>query len=288
MIHYIIIIIFIFLIISQLVIKKTFNNKIAIISMIKNPKNIEEWINYHISKGVSRFYIRLEDTPELESFLSSHKNVFLEIGSSKDNINKPTIDYAAAEFFQRQCDWIDKAIKLAIKDNIQWVTHIDCDELIDCEGSIQSNLQKESSILQETYVIPNYEAKYENVPTKTDSCFKYKKLNKCSEGSCISYANGKSIAKVSEYLKQAGAHRFYHKDDKKEVELKTIRLLHFESCDFDQYVSKYIDLAKTTEKKFPFPFYNDSINIAKSDICKTLSEECINSFKYVYQKYKII
>lgn len=269
---------------------KSYRPRVAIVSMMKNPKNIEKWLTYHKRKGVDRFYIRLEDTPELESYLSSLNFVHLEIGSSEDFQNdEPLINYVAAKLSHRQILWATKAIKLALKDNIDWIIHIDSDELIDCKGLIQENISKECSY-HNTFVIPNYEAKYKDIPLATDSCFQYESLVKCNAGGCVSYGNGKGLGKVSNKLQRADAHRFYHEDEDANDEhvLKSIRLLHFESCDFDQYVSKYLDLAKTTNGTFPFTFYNDSINVARSKLCKKIGKKCINAFKRIYKKYKVV
>jgi hypothetical protein len=49
--------------------------KIAIASCVKNPKNIETWLDLHRDLGISRFYIRLEDTPDLVDYLKSQPDV---------------------------------------------------------------------------------------------------------------------------------------------------------------------------------------------------------------------
>ena len=37
----------------------------GIVSMIKKPKNIETWLEKNRAFGIKKFYIRLEETPEL-------------------------------------------------------------------------------------------------------------------------------------------------------------------------------------------------------------------------------
>ena len=44
---------------------------IALVSMVKQPTNLPTWLRYHCHVlGVERFYIRLEDSPELAELLS--------------------------------------------------------------------------------------------------------------------------------------------------------------------------------------------------------------------------
>ena len=63
------------------------SQKIAIVSMIMKPVDLSIWLNHHRSLGVSLFFIRLEETPELIDFLEKQEDVILEIGESDKNGN---------------------------------------------------------------------------------------------------------------------------------------------------------------------------------------------------------
>ena len=39
--------------------------------MMKSPKNIDTWLRKHRNLGIQHFYIRLEETPDLEEYLKS-------------------------------------------------------------------------------------------------------------------------------------------------------------------------------------------------------------------------
>ena len=58
---------------------------IGIISMIKNPKNIETWLKKNRENGVSHFYIRLEDSPDVMDYLQDQQDVTLQIGKGSGN-----------------------------------------------------------------------------------------------------------------------------------------------------------------------------------------------------------
>jgi len=61
---------------------KTHTKGVGIISMIKDPKNIGTWLQHHRDLGIRKFYIRLEDTSGLVSYLESHSDVHIKIGKS--------------------------------------------------------------------------------------------------------------------------------------------------------------------------------------------------------------
>jgi hypothetical protein len=132
----------------------------------------------------------------------------------------------------------------------------------------------------------NYEVKYTQIG---NSCFDLDLgLINCKDQNCVSYANGKSIGRVSDKLMEHGVHRFTIRNPENGLELysQKIRVLHFESCDFDSYVSKFLNLSKEN-KQYPFKFYNESIALAKDPSCKNNEPKCRQKFKNLYIKYKV-
>jgi hypothetical protein len=45
---------------------------IAICSLVRKPFNFDTWIDYHISIGVSKFLLSVEDTPELKELIDKY------------------------------------------------------------------------------------------------------------------------------------------------------------------------------------------------------------------------
>ena len=264
--------------------------RVGIVSMVRKPKSFDEWLNYHKRLGVDKFYIRLEDTPELHDRLQGDPAITLEIGSSEDMAHNGDKSYDS--IYERQRDLIRRAIKWGKREGITWLAHIDCDELIECRGNIKEAIENEIGEQKGVYniVLDNYEAQYEKINEIGESCFKYKKLLKCNNpnSGCVSYANGKSIGRISDELMENGPHRFgYSGMHGIEITGRQMRLLHFESCDFNQYVQKYMHLAQKETKTYPFKFYNDSLKVARSDACKNNQSECMKQFEEVYSQYKI-
>lgn len=239
------------------------DKKVAIASCIKNPKNIETWLKLHRDLGISRFYIRLEDTPELIEYLESQPDVNLVVGDSN------SVD-EYMDIIKRQEILVNQSLEQCKNDGIDWLILIDGDEVLDGNLDEIRNLPNNVG----TFWMQNYEVKYDKIPSESDNCFKGSKFVNCSEGLCASYANGKGGGRVG-VSSAHGCHRF--QSSLKEIKLKSVIVKHFESCDFNQYIAKYKRLANSDVSAIPFPYYKESI-LAEGDVDK-LSE--------VYKKYRV-
>lgn len=250
--------------------------KIGIISMIKNPKNIETWLKKNRENGVSHFYIRLEDSPEVMDFLQDQQDVTLQIGNGSGNNEYNEIQ-------TRQEKMVNHFLEESQKDDnhLEWLIHMDSDELLD--GDLDEIRQLPSNV--HTFWMQNEEAKFDKVPGKEDNCFHASKFYDCAKdpGKCVSYGNGKSGARVCKETRSNGPHRCKSlSPSAKEVKLEKVKIKHFESCDFDSYKKKYMNLSKqddATRKDIPFPYYKDSIDAALSGNDENL--------KKIYTKYRV-
>lgn len=246
---------------------KTKEVRIGIVSMIKNPKNLETWLDIHRKMGINRFYIRLEDSPGWEDFLHSQQDVHLIIGGSS-GINE------YEEIQVRQTYMVDNCLKIASKDGIDWLIHIDSDELL--EGDLSEIRNLPNGI--RTIKMKNVEAKYEKVPGKSDNCFSATKFLDCGSEPCVSYANGKGGGRTTMDVSSFGPHRFKSLMPNSEQAIK-IYVKHFESCDFEMYKNKYMRLAHTDRNvDIPFPYYHESIEAAKQ------GDE---QLELVFKKYRV-
>jgi len=250
--------------------KKEKEPQAGVVSMIKKPKNIETWLEKNRTFGIKKFYIRLEETPELHEFLRSQPDVYFtdEVSKGEDEYNDIQV---------RQTKWIDTALDLAKNDGIDWLFHIDSDELL--SGNIQTVFELPDTV--DTFWIQNEEAVYKDVPKEEDNCFDAMKFVNCSHPGthCASYVNGKGGGRTISDVKSHGPHRFRSIKPDSERKLDTIMLQHFESCDFKSYKEKYIRLAQSAKMEtIPFPYYKDSIKAANKGDEAAL--EC------VYRKYR--
>jgi hypothetical protein len=234
-------------------------DKIATITMMKNPKNVETWLNKNREAGIGHFYIRLEDSPDVLSYLTDQDDVTVNVGKSR-GINE------YEDIQHRQVKMVDECLVKAQTDgsNAKWLIHIDADELID--GDLDEIRQQPSNV--HTFWMQNEEAKFNKIPEKKDNCFAATKFYDCAKhpDKCVSYGNGKSGARVCEYTSANGPHRCKSSGvNAKEVKLERVKVKHFESCDFDSYKQKFQHLSKQDKStdNIPFSYYKESIDAVK-------------------------
>jgi hypothetical protein len=251
------------------------SDKIATVTMMKNPKNVETWLNKNRASGIGHFYIRLEDSPDVLSYLNDQDDVTVNVGKST-GINE------YEDIQHRQVKMVDECLEKAQTDgsNAKWLIHIDADELID--GDLDEIRQQPSNV--HTFWMQNEEAKFNKIPGKEDNCFAATKFYDCAEhpDKCVSYGNGKSGARVCEYTSAHGPHRCKSSGaNAKEVKLERVKVKHFESCDFDSYKQKFRHLSKQDKStdNIPFSYYKDSIDAVKGGDDDQLAE--------VFTKYRV-
>jgi hypothetical protein len=247
---------------------------VAIVSMIKDPKNIQVWLDRHRKTGIQFFFIRLEESPDTLQILQSQPDVYVKVGES-DGVN----EYDNIQV--RQEKWVNEALKLAAKSHpsLQWMIHIDSDELV--VGNLAALHQLPDTV--RTVWFQNVEAKFRDIPNVEDSCFDAARFVNCAEepGQCAAYGNGKSAGRIAPDVSAHGPHRFksdrgVSADDK----VDQILVEHYESCDFDMYKKKFKSLAVQDKKmNIPFSYYNESI-----DAAKTGSDDKLEA---VYRKYRV-
>lgn len=250
------------------------NRRVATVSMMKDPKNIEEWLKHHRDMGIVRFYIRLEETPELDAFLQAQPDVVVMKGSS-------TGKNEYSEIQVRQKKMVDAALAQGLQSgDVDWLIHIDADELL--HGSLDEIYEMPASA--RTFWMQNEEAVYENIPGKKDSCFDASEFRNCdSQGvHCVSYVNGKGGGRVTEDVSLGGPHRFdTSKPGNQQIKLEKLVVRHFESCDYESYRKKFMHLAKNDDtEKIPFSYYNESIEAART------GDE--NALQCVYTKHRTV
>jgi len=240
---------------------------VGLITLMYKPKNVEQWLDLHRSFGISHFYIRLEDTPELIDYLQSQPDITLMIATSDTDKNQ----YLTLQ--NRQIETVNKVLKMCKKDNINWLIHVDCDEILSGDINEIKSLPKSVG----TFWMQNIEAVYDGIPGTSDSCFKAKYYKDCGNvnSNCVSYVNGKGGGRTDPDVNCNGPHRF--KSNRNEIKLNIV-VKHYESCDFDQYLKKYSRLQKGVNlDTIPFPYYRESI----------MANGSKDNLKEVYKKYRV-
>jgi hypothetical protein len=258
---------------------------------------IKVWLAYHRFIGISKFYLFVDGSAaqpaavaelraqqgvkviEKDDFLvQRHKNsrIWNESWLSAF-FNKPCNN----ELFVTQSLNMEYAIQMGKEDEIDWLLHIDTDELIYPGGSHQYALQEVLAKVPaevDLLVFPNYESLPErddvSYPFVEVSLFKrnfnhvvsehyfknYATVAKGNPNYFITYGNGKSAARVQDGLRPNGAHR-WHNYNKKPVEWSSDQaaVLHYTYNKFSDLKSRRdrCDCAPTEEdaqRCFILPF----------------------------------
>lgn len=241
---------------------------VAICSMVKNPFNFETWINYHFSLGIKYIFLRIEDTPELIEIVEKYSNIFANFVEKKDD---------SLSQMDRQALFIESQKGKMISIGIDWVLHIDCDELF-CANNL--DIFNEVDDRFDVLHFNNYEAIYDSDNLSNP----FLQTNKFKIKNRLSYGNGKSAARVNDNLKPIKCHYFEGK--RLEVSPKKAVILHFESPTFEYWHQKFIDkkwvgnvdIKKQGIEKIPFDFYKKSIELINSNNLEK-AREYYNSMK---------
>lgn len=230
--------------------------KVAIVSMVRKPVDFFIWLKHHRNLGVRHFFIKLEDTPDLEEVLSSQKDITLETGKS-DKIN----NYKTLQ--QRQVEFGNKVLEKA--KGYDWVIHIDSDELLSGSLSPLANLDDKKKCIK----LENAEAV---INTEKPGCFDSTQFLRCGKGApCRSYVNGKAGGRPIKGVSMGGPHDFTYNgvtgDEEYtfKVPFEQLGVLHFDSCSFGAWAEKFRHLSKndSSDAKTPFSYYNQSVDAVK-------------------------
>ena len=266
--------------------------KIGIVSMVTKHPDFDFWIDYHLNKlGIDHIFLRVEDAPQYKEIIDKYPTRITATYHSKKDID---MKHNYLTIMDRQKENVNSACKKAKEMGIDFLFHCDADELIHVvspgNSSIRQNLRRYLNQIKEQdediscIHFKNFEAVF---PKMSDKCFTTNKFIDCKKGRCLSYANGKSCGLVQRGAKFRGPHYFSGKnynmpDDR-------IVILHYDSCTYKQWHTKFNLLKDTNEekmKKIPFPFYKNSIRKLKG--CSGEEEKlCKNDLREFFKEQKI-
>jgi len=245
-------------ILNKLCFKKTMHPKrFAIASMVADQPDFDRWLDYHINTlGIEKIYLRVENSPNIENLAKQYPNnvIVKSVRMTKEQLKN---NYFGIQ--DRQKEFITKSIMKSKEDGMDMLFHIDSDEFIKIENDDLKDAFKNIPNNIGCIHFKNYEAIYNDNPNK--KCFEAKGFIDCTKQQCTSYANGKSAAVLKNNPKFHGPHFFtgkvYNMPESKAV------ILHFDSCTFNMWKSKFQRMNSDPDKlkDIPFSFYKESIDI---------------------------
>ncbi|KAK6928831.1 LOW QUALITY PROTEIN: Glycosyltransferase family 92 [Dillenia turbinata] len=239
-------------------------------------EQILPWIFFHKVIGVSTFYLFVEGeaaSPNVSKVLESipgvdviYRTRELEEQQEKSRIWNETW---LAPFFYKPCNYelfvkqvfnMEMAIVLARNAGMDWIIHLDTDELIHPAGTPEYSLRQLFLHVPQNVdqvIFPNYESCVERddirEPFTEVSMFKknvahlsgetfylsFREATRENTNYFLTYANGKSAARIQDHLRPNGAHRWYnYKRAPKDMRMEEAAVLHYTYSRFSDLTSR--------------------------------------------------
>ncbi|KAG4151542.1 hypothetical protein ERO13_D04G071700v2 [Gossypium hirsutum] len=234
------------------------------------------WMFYHKVIGVTTFYLFVEGhaaSPNVSGVLESipgvkviYRTKELEEQQAKSRIWNETW---LSSFFYKPCNYelfvkqslnMENAIFTARDAGMDWIIHLDTDELIYPAGASEYSLRQLLRDLPsdvDLVVFPNYESSVERDDIKDPfgevSMFKknydhlpketyfglYREATRGNPNYFLTYGNGKEAARVQDELRPNGAHRWHnYMKTPNEIKLDNAAVLHYTYAKFSDLTSR--------------------------------------------------
>ncbi|KAK3248691.1 hypothetical protein CYMTET_41853 [Cymbomonas tetramitiformis] len=234
------------------------------------------WLAYHRMIGIERFFLfveRFAASDEVAAVLRRQPGVMVftpgdDLDTRRSN-SRIWNETWLSSFFNRPCNYalfvrqnlnLEISIAESRKAGMNWIMHVDTDELLYPGGTKQYSLQElfgGISSQVDTVVFPNYEALAE-VGDATDpfievTLFKrnfdhvvketyfqnYRDVTRGNPNYFLTYGNGKSAARISDGLRPNGAHRFHsYVAAPREMKMSEAAVLHYTYNRFSDVVDR--------------------------------------------------
>ncbi|XP_042480268.1 glycosyltransferase-like At2g41451 [Macadamia integrifolia] len=239
-------------------------------------EQILPWIFYHKVLGISTFFLFVEGkaaSPTVSRVLESipgvkviYRTRELEEQQARSRIWNETW---LSSFFYKPCNHelfvkqslnMEMAIVMARDAAMDWIIHLDTDELIHPAGSPEYSLRQLLSDVPshaDMVIFPNYESSVERddikEPFSEVSMFKknydhltkdvyfgmYKEATRDNPNYFLTYGNGKAAARIQDHLRPNGAHRWHnYMKTPNEIKMEEAAVLHYTYTKFSDLTSR--------------------------------------------------
>ena len=230
--------------------------------------------------------VHVEETPELLPLLTSDEFAdFVHVShvSSEEDDARPHTggDGNYNSLMRRQEAQVRRGLREAARDDVDWLFHIDDDELLHFAEPFQALLASVPPTAA-CVVLQNVEG----IPSDVDSACIFADIHVFMKDvhKLLSYANGKAAGRVGACT-WLGPHRYTGASHV--IETSRACLLHFESCTYEAWRNKFAkhrEMDAASKARIPFPFYRESISLFQRHPDGGKDEELWKDF---FQKRKI-
>ena len=267
------------------------NVRVGVTTTVKNPHKLNDWIKYHLKINFVKVYIVFDD--ENENFYNNDPRVSIFKNNNEWKQELAQLTHMQnyfedkKEVMSRQIINFANVRKYAKEDQIDWLLHIDGDELFYPENTPLDNIfisSVDTINFQNLEMLPKRD-NYEN-------CFIDGIDFKINPGIFNAYSNGKSAVRVNSKAEIAGVHDFIGGN---KIRSNVGKILHYPSCNFNEYINKYKILGKFGDKwwnavQIPFKFHTESRDIITECSERELQGEknaCERSVRSYYNKSNV-
>eukprot|EP00397_Hematodinium_sp_SG-2012_P049515 GEMP01057128.1.p1 GENE.GEMP01057128.1~~GEMP01057128.1.p1 ORF type:complete len:404 (+),score=85.42 GEMP01057128.1:100-1311(+) len=267
---------------------------VATVTLTKDPPDLDLWLRYQLGYlGVAHCFLVVQDSATLNTVSEMQHRWQNKITVWESDDLHPANVYHT--LMDRQLVAMARAKELARQMNIEWLVHMDDDELLYLpDGAKLSSVFANVPLGVDQVHIPNVEAVYSADPLpelNNRECFTRTEKALTNIYKYNSYVNGKPAARTSAAIKPGGPHMWTYQKSSAPIKLfgldsekpfgAPILLVHYESCPISRWVEKFRRLNLNThledEQKIPFSFYRQSMDIVKH--CGEHLQDC-NATKF--------
>lgn len=249
--------------------------KVAIVTTLKQAdKVLKTFLEHHFSIGFDHIFLFFDDPEDLSIRESqNHPNVTvyrndaqlqaLWKGTNVYRLRKDFLPFLTSEVMSRQVLNVAVAIQECLRLGIDWLLHIDIDELFYSPSlSVKEHYLDLTAKRVDMVRYLNHEA----IPEKTDIENYFKEVTLFKKNAAVLndlqidtlkavnlfdpyfsfYATGKSAARVNDRLLPASVHDFFGDEQVS----SSPSILHFPCCGFECFWNKYVILGRFSDKWF--------------------------------------
>lgn len=239
-------------------------------TLVRAQPVLASWINHHRALGIEQFYLFVDDPSELAAYQALGlqgvqffaRDAVLMAQWQTTALWSYFKDYLD-EVYARQCLNVDLALALAKAEGVDWLAHLDIDELLVIAGRWPTlaaffEAHASSDMVQftnheavpEAWHIGDYFAEvtlFKRNPALLSDAQRHTARQHFGDHYFLAYSNGKSAARIGGSCTRAyGAHEFT--PCRQRVRTSEVCVLHYPQCGFNWYFSKFQTLGNFKDR----------------------------------------
>jgi len=249
------------------------DNSVAIVSLIKDPHQFETWFNYHkFQMKIDKFYI-FTDEPDEKLGVTDPSLILIQNWKDRLGFKWDDTKDEPANRNEKQRLAFEEAQRMAEADGVEWLIHIDSDELL--HGTPPADVF--SKIKSNSFKIKNWEMAPDSADYK--NCFIEGSKFHTNVNKYIAYINGKSACRVGEGT-WGGPHDIHSSGSTHEIYEDDLKVLHYPSCNISETMKRANQYGKFKDDSAGWSQHHKETR----DVLTTCEENCPIKAREQFQK----